>query len=74
MIGVAAVDIPMCELESEATDEGVQDDTDPTALLTKQGCTCESTYTYEGTTYDACTMDDWSSQKGGDQLPASHRW
>ena len=60
MIGVAAVDIPMCELESEATGEGVQDDTDPTALLTNQGCTCESTYTYEGTTYDACTMDDWS--------------
>ena len=61
MIGVAAVDIPMCELESEAMGEGVQDDTDPTALVTKQGCACESEYTYEGKSYsNECTMDDWS--------------
>ena len=59
MIGVAAVDLPMCELTEAAAAAGWTDDqADPSEVLTRQGCACADSYTYEGRTYTGCTTDD----------------
>ena len=63
MIGVAAVDLPMCELVAAAEQAGWTDDqADPSEVLTRQGCACADSFTYDGTTYNSgCTTDDWSN-------------
>ena len=63
MIGVAAVDLPMCELVAAAEQAGWTDDqADPSEVLTRQGCACADSFTYDGKTYNSgCTTDDWSN-------------
>ena len=62
MIGVAAVDLPMCELTEAAAAAGWTDDVaDPSEVLTRQGCACADSYTYEGRTYTGCTTYDWAT-------------
>ena len=63
MIGVAAVDIPLCELVQAARAEGwTADYLDPTEVQTKEGCDCAASYTWGGKTYSGeCTTDDWST-------------
>ena len=45
MIGVAAVDMALCELEAAAVAAGVNDDDDDAVLDTSSGCVCDATYT-----------------------------
>ncbi|KAJ1494054.1 hypothetical protein T484DRAFT_1766529, partial [Baffinella frigidus] len=62
LVGVAAVDIPLCELVSAATEAGIKADPYMEEVgKTKQGCTCEKTYTWEGETVrdGECTTYDW---------------
>ena len=62
MFGVAAVDLPMCELTEAAAAAGWTDDVaDPSEVLTRQGCACADSYTYEGRTYTGCTTYDWAT-------------
>ena len=62
LIGVAAVDLPMCELTAAAEAAGWTDDVaDPSEVLTRQGCACADSYTYEGRTYTGCTTYDWAT-------------
>ena len=63
LIGVAAVDLPLCELVDAADAVGWDDDStdDYASQTTKQGCSCERSYTYESVTYTSCTSYDWSS-------------
>ena len=47
MIGVAAVDLPMCELVAAAEEAGWTDDQpDPSEALTRQGCACADSFSY----------------------------
>ncbi|KAH8050686.1 glutathione transferase [Aureococcus anophagefferens] len=58
-LGVAAADVPLCELEalSGYTDDGG----DVAANPTQQGCACEEgSYEYDGRTFEGCTSYDWS--------------
>ena len=58
-LGVAAADVPLCELEalSGYTDDGGDVATNPT----QQGCACEEgSYEYDGRTFEGCTSYDWS--------------
>eukprot|EP00854_Cymbomonas_tetramitiformis_P020861 gene20861-25015_t len=58
-LGVASADVPVCVLERLVTDDMHSDSA--TTGDTVQGCTCLSSYTYDGKSFEGCTTYDWSS-------------
>lgn len=56
MTGVAAVDATVCDLYEKAPDTPKPQ----WPSTTVGGCTCASSYTYNGKSYQSCTEDDWS--------------
>eukprot|EP00811_Abedinium_folium_P037004 NODE_965_length_2669_cov_11.974036.p1 GENE.NODE_965_length_2669_cov_11.974036~~NODE_965_length_2669_cov_11.974036.p1 ORF type:complete len:710 (+),score=138.91 NODE_965_length_2669_cov_11.974036:71-2200(+) len=60
LVGVAAVDLPLCELIAAAEATGWVSSVESEVESTKLGCNCLSSYSWEGKTYTSCTMDDYS--------------
>ena len=54
MVGVASVDSTTCDLEAKAPAAAAEDP--PT---TARHCTCQSTWTYNGRTFEGCADPDW---------------
>jgi len=62
LLGVVAVDVPVCELEAAAQLD-LNDNPPPRAsypVNTQRGCVCESSYQYDGKSYNKCTTDHWT--------------
>ena len=62
LVGVAAVDIPVCEFETAVEATGYVGTPSAAVRETKTGCTCDTgSYTYDGATFNGCTDYDWAT-------------